>query len=54
MSYHEFKQLCKKSSEVDYKYLFIDRSKKKNQGKYCICNENTNTYVECSLETKPF
>ena len=40
MSYDEFKQLCRKSWEEDYNYLCIDRSKKRDQGKYCICNES--------------
>ena len=40
MSYDEFKDLCRKSWEEDYNYLYIDRSKKRDQGKYCICNES--------------
>ena len=40
MKYDEFKELCRKSWEEDYNYLCIDRSKKRDQGKYCICNEN--------------
>ena len=39
MSYDEFKQLCKKSWEKEYNYLCIDRSKQRDQGRYCICNE---------------
>ena len=40
MNYDEFKDLCRKSWEEDYNYLYIDRSKKRDQGKYCICNES--------------
>ena len=40
MNYDEFKDLCRKSWKDDYNYLYIDRSKKRNQGKYCICNES--------------
>ena len=54
MSYDEFKKLCRTSWEEDYNYLYVDRSKKKDQGRYCICNENKNTYIECAPETKPF
>ena len=42
MSYDEFKELCKKSWEKHYNYLCIDRSKKKEQVRYCICNESKN------------
>ena len=54
MSYVEFNQLCRKSREEDFIYLCIDRSKKRNQGRYCICNESTNTYEERTPETKLF
>ena len=54
MIYDEFKQLCKKSCEEDYNCLCIDRSKNRNHGRYCICNESINTYIECTPETKPF
>ena len=54
MSYDEFKELCRKSWEEDYNYLCIDRSKKRDQGRYCICNESKNTYLEATPQTKPF
>ena len=44
MNYDEFKELCRKSWEEDYDYLYIDRSKKIDQGKYCICNESKKLY----------
>ena len=41
MNYDEFKELCRKSWDEDYNYLFcIDRSEKGAQGKCCICNES--------------
>ena len=40
MKYDEFKNLCRKSWEEDYNYLYFDRSIKRDQGKYCICNES--------------
>ena len=40
MNYDEFKEQCGKSWDEDYIYLCIDRSKKRDQGKYCICNES--------------
>ena len=54
MNYDEFKDLCRKSWEEDHNYLYIDRSKKRDQGKYCIYNESKNSYIECTPETKPF
>ena len=27
---------------------------KKDQGKYCICNESKKTYIEATPQTKPF
>ena len=57
MSYDEFKELCRKSWEEDYNYLCIDESKKRDQGKYCICNESkknvyrSNTSDETFLKT---
>ena len=45
MNYDEFKDLCRKSWDEDCNYLCIDRSKKRDQGKYCICNESKNTYI---------
>ena len=54
MSYDDFKELCRKSWEEDYKYLCFDRSKKKDQGRFCICIESKDTYIGCTSETKPF
>ena len=54
MSYDEFKDLCRKSWDVDYNYLCIDRSKKRDQGRYCICNESIKTYIEATPITKAF
>ena len=54
MNYDEFKDLCRKSWEEDYNYLYIDRFKKRDRGKYCICNESKKTYIEAIPETKPF
>ena len=54
MKYDEFKDLCRKSWEEDYNYLYIDRSEKRDQAKYCICNESKKTYIEATPQTKPF
>ena len=54
MNYNEFKELCRKSWEEDYNYLYIDRFKKRDQGTYCICNESKKTYIEATPQTKPF
>ena len=53
MRYAQFKKLCRKSWE-DYNYLRIDRFEKREQGRYCICNESKITYIKCTPETKPF
>ena len=52
MSYDDFKQLCRRAWEEDYIYLYFDRSKKRDQGRYCNCNESKNTYNECIPKTK--
>ena len=43
MSYDEFKEFCRKSWDEGYNYICIDRSKKRDQGRYCICNESKKT-----------
>ena len=54
MNYDELKELCRKSWEKEYNYIYIDRSKERDQGKYCICNEGKKTYIEATSQTKPF
>ena len=54
MNYDEFKELCGKTWEDDYNYLYIDRSKKRDQGNVCICNESKKTYIEATPQTKRF
>ena len=54
MSCDDYKQVYTKSWEEDYSYLYIDRSKTRDQVRYCICNESKNTYVESTSETKAF
>ena len=54
MSYDEFEDLCRETWKTeDYNYLYIDGSKKKSEGKYCLCNESKNTFIECNSETGP-
>ena len=38
MNYDERDEFCSKSWEEDYSYLCIDRSKKRDQGRYCTRN----------------
>ena len=54
MNYDEFKELCRKSWDEGHNYLCIDRSKQRDQGKYCIYNESKRTYIEATPQTKPF
>ena len=54
MNYDEFKELCRKSWDEDCNYLCIDRSKKRDQGRYCIFNESKSTYIKTTPQTNPF
>ena len=55
MRFDEVKQLSRKSWEEKYTYLLcIDRSKKKNQRSFCVCNDGRKTYIECIPEIEPF
>ena len=40
LSYDDFKELCRRSWEKYYISFCIDRSEKREQGRYCICNES--------------
>ena len=54
MNYDEFKELCRKSWDENHNYICIDKSKKRDQGRYCICNESKKTYLEATPQTKLF
>ena len=54
MSYDEFKELCRKSWDEEYNYFCIERSEKRDQGRYCIHNESKKTYIETTPQTKAF
>ena len=54
ISYDEYKELSRRSWEDVYNHLCIDRSKKSDQGRYCICTKSKNTYIECTPQTKAF
>ena len=54
MDYNEFKDLCRKSWEEDYNYLYIDRSKKRDQGEYCICNESKKNIYRSNTSDETF
>ena len=53
-SHGEVKELCGISWEDEYTYLAHDRSKNIDQGRYCICYECKNSYLECVSEIEPF
>ena len=54
MSYEEFKDLCREAlKDEDYNYLYIDRSKKENEGN-SVVNDNKNTFIECFPGTNHF
>ena len=52
MNYDEFIELCRKSWEEEYNYLYIDVSDKRDQGKFCICKESKKTYIEATPQTE--
>ena len=54
MNYDEFKESCRKSWEEDYNYLCIDRSKKRDQGKICICNESKKNIYRSNTSDETF
>ena len=54
MNYDEFKDLCRKSREEDYNCLYIDRSEKRDQGKYCICNESKKNIYRSNTSDETF
>ena len=54
MSSEEFKKLGRKSWEDDYNYLCIDGSKKRDQGRYCICNESKKRVKKQHLRRRLF
>ena len=54
MKYDEFKELLKKTWSEKFNYLYIDMTKKKNDGKYSIFNESKNPYIDCIPESEAF
>ena len=54
MSYEEFKDSCHTAWDGDFNYLYIDRSKQKDEEKHNICNESKNAYIESIPETQLF
>ena len=52
--YDEFKEMCRVAWSEKIKYLCIDMTKNKNEGKYRIFNESKTTYIECVCETEAF
>ena len=53
-SYDEFKELCRKSWEEGYIYLRIQRSKKRDQGRYCICDESKKNVFRSNTSDEGF
>ena len=54
MRYEKFKELSRTSWGENYKDPCIDRSKKRDRGRFCVSKKNKNTYREYIPETKPF
>ena len=54
MEYDEFREMCRKAWSEKFNYLCIDMTKKKNEGKYRILNENKNKYIDYICKTEAF
>ena len=54
MNYDENKDLCRKSCGDEHNYLWIDKSKNRDQRRHCICNESKNTYTDSTPMTKTY
>ena len=46
--------MCHKAWSERFNYLYIDKAKNKNEGKYRIFNESKTTYNECIPKREPF
>ena len=53
LSHYEFKEMCLEAWSEKFNCLCIDMTKNKKEGRYFNCNES-NTYIECTPETKAF
>ena len=54
MQYDEFRHMCHKAWNERVKYLCIDMSRNKKDGKYRFFNESRTTYIECTPESENF
>ena len=54
MIYDELKEICRVAWSEKFKYLCIDMTKNKNEGKYRIFNDSKNTYIDCICDTEAF
>ena len=54
MKYDEFKEMFHKAWSERFNYLCIDKTKRRDHGKYRIFNESKTTYIDCIPETNPF
>ena len=54
MSYDEVKKLCWETWKEEYNNLCIDRSRKRDQGSYCICNERKTLILYAHLKQNLF
>ena len=54
MIYSEFEEMVRKAWSEKFKYLCIDMTKRRNNGKYRIFNESKDIYIECISETELF
>ena len=54
ISHDEFKRLCKRSMELKYNFLLLNRLKDKNVEYYRICNESNPEFKIFNPRTDPF
>ena len=54
MNYDEFKELFSKTWEEDSNYVYSDRSKKREQGRYCIYKESKKKFYRNNTSDRGF
>ena len=49
MSYDEYKEFSRKAWDVVDDYLCIDRYRKSDRGRFCICNKSNKNHIQNAL-----
>ena len=54
MTYDGLNELCRETRKEEYNYVCIDRSKNRDRGRFCICNESKTNLLNAVLKRNPF